>query len=227
VFIFCFLPIVLAGYMLLRRTDQPLWPIAWLVLASLVYYSWWRPIYLLLLLFSVAVNFGFGKLIIDGGLSRSRSRAVLTVGIIFNLCLLGYFKYAGFFVANVDNIFGAQWVVPNIILPIGISFITFQKIAFLVDAHRGLVRNFTLLNYAFFVTFFPQLIAGPITHHSEIMPQIGPSRRRDLTVDLAVGISIFVVGLFKKVVIADSLAIYADAGYSMLRAGHPLDSASA
>ena len=148
-------------------------------------------------------------------------------GIIFNLCLLGYFKYAGFFVANVDNVFGAQWVVPSIILPIGISFITFQKIAFLVDAHRGLVRNFTLLNYAFFVTFFPQLIAGPITHHSEIMPQIGPAQRRDLTADLAVGISIFVVGLFKKVVIADSLAIYADAGYSMLRAGHPLDSASA
>jgi D-alanyl-lipoteichoic acid acyltransferase DltB (MBOAT superfamily) len=227
VFIFCFLPIVLAGYLLLRRAAQPLWPIVWLVLASLVYYSWWRPEYLLLLLFSVAVNYGFGKLIIDGGLSRPRSRAVLTVGIVFNLCLLGYFKYAGFFVANVDNIFGAQWVVPSIILPIGISFITFQKIAFLVDAHRGLVRNFTLLNYAFFVTFFPQLIAGPITHHSEIMPQIGPSRRRDLTVDLAVGISIFVVGLFKKVVIADSLAIYADAGYSMLRAGHPLDSASA
>jgi len=227
VFIFCFLPIVLAGYLLLRRAAQPLWPIVWLVLASLVYYSWWRPEYLLLLLFSVAVNYGFGKLIIDGGLSRPRSRAVLTVGIVFNLCLLGYFKYAGFFVANVDNIFGAQWVVPSIILPIGISFITFQKIAFLVDAHRGLVRNFTLLNYAFFVTFFPQLIAGPITHHSEIMPQIGPSRQRDLTADLAVGISIFVVGLFKKVVIADSLAIYADAGYSMLRAGHPLDSASA
>ena len=155
VFIFCFLPIVLAGYLLLQRTAQPLWPIAWLVLASLVYYSWWRPVYLLLLLFSVAVNYGFGKLIIDGGLSRPRSRAVLTVGIVFNLCLLGYFKYAGFFVANVDDIFGAQWAVPSIILPIGISFITFQKIAFLVDAHRGLVRNFTLLNYAFFVTSSP------------------------------------------------------------------------
>jgi len=176
VFIFCFLPIVLAGYLLLRRTAQPLWPIAWLVLASLVYYSWWRPVYLLLLLFSVAVNYGFGKLIIDGGLSRPRSRAVLTVGIVFNLCLLGYFKYAGFFVANVDDIFGAQWAVPSIILPIGISFITFQKIAFLVDAHRGLVRNFTLLNYAFFVTFFPQLIAGPIW--SLLFPLLWPLQRR-------------------------------------------------
>ena len=133
VFIFCFLPMVLAGYLLLRRTSAPQWPIAWLVLASLVYYSWWRPGYLLLLLFSVGVNFGFGKLIIDGGLSHSRSRAALTCGIIFNLSLLGYFKYAGFFVANVDSVFGAQWVVPSIILPIGISFFTFQKIAFLVE----------------------------------------------------------------------------------------------
>jgi D-alanyl-lipoteichoic acid acyltransferase DltB (MBOAT superfamily) len=227
IFIFGFLPIVLAGHALLRGSPTVFWPIAWLVVASLVYYAWWRPEYLLLLLFSVTVNFGLGKLIIDGGLSRSRARAVLTAGIIFNLCLLGYFKYAGFFVANVDDFFGAQWVVPNIILPIGISFITFQKIAFLVDAYRGLVRNFTPLNYTFFVTFFPQLIAGPITHHSEIMPQIGPSQRRDIAADLAVGISIFVVGLFKKVVIADSLAIYADAGYAMLREGRPLDHASA
>src|SRR5262245_1601463 len=164
---------------------------------------------------------------IDGGLSRRQSRAVLTAGILFNICLLGYFKYAGFLVANADHVFGLHWAMPNIILPIGISFITFQKIAFLVDAYRGLVRNFTLLNYSFFVSFFPQLIAGPITHHSEIMPQIGPSQRRDFAADLAVGFSIFVVGLFKKVVIADSLAIYADAGYATVRAGHPLDSASA
>jgi alginate O-acetyltransferase complex protein AlgI len=227
VFIFCFLPVVLAGYVLLRRAANLLWPITWLALASLFYYAWWRLEFLLLLLFSVAINFLLGKLIIDGGLSRLQSRAVLTAGIVFNLCLLGYFKYAGFFVANANNLLGAHWTVPSIILPIGISFITFQKIAFLVDAHRGLVRNFTLLNYAFFVTFFPQLIAGPITHHSEIMPQIGPAQKRDLTADLAVGISIFVVGLFKKVVIADGLAVYADAGYAMVKAGHPLDSASA
>jgi alginate O-acetyltransferase complex protein AlgI len=227
VFIFCFLPLVLAGYALLRRGSNLLWPIGWLVLASLVYYAWWRPEFLLLLLFSITVNFAFGTLIIDGCLSRAQSRAVLTIGIAFNLCLLGYFKYAGFLVANADFIFGLHWAVPSIVLPIGISFITFQKIAFLVDAHRGLVRNFTLLNYAFFVTFFPQLIAGPITHHSEIMPQIGPSQRRDLAADIAVGVSIFVVGLFKKVVIADSLAVYADAGYATVKAGHPLDTASA
>ena len=227
IFIFCFLPAVLVGYLLLKRVSTPLWPITWLVLASLVYYSWWRPEYLLVLMFSVAVNFGFGKLLLDAKLRPVQGRTVLATGIIFNLCLLGYFKYAGFFATNVNYLFGVQWPIPSIILPIGISFITFQKIAFLVDAYRGLVRNFTLTNYTFFVTFFPQLIAGPITHHSEIMPQVGLSQRRDVIPDLAVGISIFVVGLFKKTVIADSLAIYADAGYSMLKAGQPLASASA
>jgi alginate O-acetyltransferase complex protein AlgI len=207
VFIFCFLPIVLAGYAWLRRAPNALWPIAWLIAASLLYYAWWRPVFLLLLLFSVAVNYALGRLIIDGGLPQQRSRIVLTLGIAFNLCLLGYFKYAGFLVANTNTLLGAHFTVPNIVLPIGISFITFQKIAFLVDAYCGLVRNFTLMNYAFFVTFFPQLIAGPITHHAEIMPQIGPAQRRDLGADLAVGLSIFTVGLFKKVVIADSLAI--------------------
>jgi alginate O-acetyltransferase complex protein AlgI len=227
IFIFCFLPAVLFGYLLLKRLSTPLWPITWLVLASFVFYSWWQPEYVLLLLFSVVVNFGFGKLLIDGGLAPSQARAVLTTGIIFNLCLLGYFKYAGFFATNVDYLFGAHWTIPNIILPIGISFITFQKIAFLVDAYRGLVRNFTLTNYMFFVTFFPQLIAGPITHHSEIMPQIGPSQKRRVVSDFAVGISIFTVGLFKKVIVADTLAVYADSGYSMLKAGQPLDNASA
>ena len=226
IFIFCFLPVVLIGYLLLKRISAPLWPIIWLVLASFVFYSWWQPEYVLLLALSVAVNFGFGRLLIDGGLPSAQARTVLTIGIIFNLCLLGYFKYAGFFVTNVDGLFGVQWTIPNIVLPIGISFITFQKVAFLVDAYRGLVRNFTLTNYMFFVTFFPQLIAGPITHHSEIMPQIGTSQR-DVISDFAVGISIFTVGLFKKVVVADSLAIYADAGYSMLKAGQPLDTASA
>src|SRR5262249_37569382 len=227
VFIFGFLPIVLAGYAWLRRKPNVLWPITWLVAASLFYYAWWRPVFLLLLLFSVAVNYALGRLILDGGLARERARIVLALGIAFNVCLLGYFKYAGFLVANANDLFGAHFSVPNIVLPMGISFITFQKIAFLVDAYRGLVRNFTLTNYAFFVTFFPQLIAGPITHHAEIMPQIGPAQRRDLAADLAVGLSIFVVGLFKKVVIADTVAVYADAGYAQVKAGAPLDTASA
>jgi alginate O-acetyltransferase complex protein AlgI len=227
VFIFAFLPAVLTVYLLLRNAPNPVWPVGWLVLASLVYYGWWRPEFVLLLLFSISVNLCFGKLLLGGRLSQASSRAVLALGILFNLVLLGYFKYAGFFVANLNDALGMHWSVPNIILPIGISFITFQKIAFLVDAYRGLVRNFTLLNYALFVTFFPQLIAGPITHHSEIMPQLGAAKRWDFSADFAVGASIFIVGLFKKVVIADTCAVYADAGYAMVKAGHPLDAASA
>jgi alginate O-acetyltransferase complex protein AlgI len=228
VFIFAFLPVVLAGYAWLRRYPERGWTIAWLVIASLFYYAWWKPEFLLLLLGSVSANYLFGKALVSGRLSPRKARAVLVAGIAFNLGLLGYFKYAMFFTQNLNDLFGAGLTVPKIILPIGISFITFQKIAFLVDAHRGLVRNFSLRNYALFVTFFPQLIAGPIVHHAEMMPQFDrkPSEHAFAS-DLAVGLSIFCVGLFKKVVVADSLAVYADAGYGMLKAGQPLDFASA
>ncbi len=227
VFIFLFLPIVLAVFSFVRTAANPAWPVGWLVIASIVYYGYWKPEFLLLLAFSITVNLGFGKLLLDGVLSPRLSQLALIAGIAFNLCLLGYFKYAGFFVANVDHLFGVGWAIPNIILPIGISFITFQKIAFLVDAYRGLVRNFTVLNYALFVTFFPQLIAGPIVHHSEMMPQLAYAWKRDFKADLAVGFSIFIVGLFKKVGIADTVAVYADAGYATVKAGLPLDAASA
>jgi D-alanyl-lipoteichoic acid acyltransferase DltB (MBOAT superfamily) len=228
VFIFAFLPIILAGYAWVRRHPDRRWTIAWLVLASLFYYAWWKPEFLLLLLGSVSVNAVFGKVLCDGRLSQPASRAVLVAGIVFNLGLLGYFKYAMFFTQNLNDLFGAGLTVPKIVLPIGISFITFQKIAFLVDAHRGVVRHFSLRNYALFVTFFPQLIAGPIVHHAEMMPQFDKKpAEHEFASDLAVGISIFCVGLFKKVVVADSVAVYADAGYAMLKAGQPLDFASA
>ena len=228
VFIFAFLPVVLAGYAWVRRFPERRWVIAWLVIASLFYYAWWKPEFLLLLLTSVSVNAVFGKLLCDGRLSRPAARAALVAGIVFNLGLLGYFKYAMFFTQTLNELFGAGLTVPKIILPIGISFITFQKIAFLVDAHRGLVRNFTLQNYALFVTFFPQLIAGPIVHHAEMMPQFDKKPAlHEFAADLAVGFSIFCVGLFKKVVVADSVAVYADAGYDMLKAGQPLDFVSA
>jgi alginate O-acetyltransferase complex protein AlgI len=227
VFLFAFLPVVLLVYLGARRARNALWPVGWLVLASLFYYGWWQPRFLLLLLFSIFVNLGFGWLLLNGRLDRARSKLVLALGVIFNLVLLCYFKYAGFLVTNLNEIFAAGWSVPDIVLPIGISFITFQKIAFLVDAHRGEVKNFSLLNYALFVTFFPQLIAGPIVHHAEIMPQLADHHRRNFADDFAVGVSIFIVGLFKKVVIADSLSIYADAGYGAIKAGQPLDAASA
>lgn len=226
-FLFLFLPIVLMVWLKVRTASNAAWPVGWLVVASLVYYGCWKPKFLLLLLFSVLVNLVFGKLLITGGFSRLRSRWVLAGGVVFNLCLLGYFKYAGFLVVNFNSLFGAGIPVPDIVLPIGISFITFQKIAFLVDAHRGEVKNFSLLNYALFVTFFPQLIAGPIVHHAELLPQLDGSRKRDARSDVAIGISIFIVGLFKKVIVADALAVYANAGFEMVKAGDPIGAASA
>lgn len=227
IFIFAFLPIVLLGFLKLRH-KKPVYSISWIVIASLFYYGWWNPKFLLLLLGSITINLIFGQIIINGRLSKELSRFVLILGIVFNLSLLGYFKYAGFFVMNINQLFSTGLPVPSILLPIGISFITFQKIAFLVDAYRGQVHNFTVLNYIFFVTFFPQLIAGPIVHHAEIMPQIGvTSLYRNFKADFSVGMSIFIIGLFKKVVVADTLSIYADAGWSMVRGGHPLDGASA
>jgi alginate O-acetyltransferase complex protein AlgI len=227
VFIFIFLPVVLGGYIALRRLPNVNWAIGWLALASLFFYAWWKPIFLLILLLSIAVNFAFGTLLLRARLSPGQAWVVLIAGITFNLCLLGYFKYAGFFVSNVNSIFGSGWAVPQILLPIGISFITFQKIAFLVDAYRGQVHNFTPINYVLFVTFFPQLIAGPIVHHAELMPQLARFTQRELYNDLSLGLSIFIVGLFKKVVVADTLAVYADAGYGAVATGHALDAPSA
>ncbi len=225
-FIFIFLPIVIVGFLFFRN-KAPVWSISWVVIASLFYYGWWKPEFLLLLISSITVNLIFGKIIINKNVSKNNSKLVLTMGIIFNLGMLAYFKYAGFLVANINDFFKVGLPPINILLPIGISFITFQKIAFLVDAYRGHVRHFTILNYIFFVTFFPQLIAGPIVHHAEIMPQLADAPKRNFNADFAVGISIFIVGLFKKVVMADTLAVYADAGYGMVKNGLPLDAASA
>jgi alginate O-acetyltransferase complex protein AlgI len=226
-FLFVFLPLVLAAYAVLRRLPNANWAIGCLVLASLLYYSWWRPEFVLLVLASIAVNAAFGRVLLLRRLSASGSRLTLCLGIAFNLGVLFYFKYAGFAVRSANELLATQFAVPDIILPIGISFITFQKIAFLVDAYRGEVKAFSLGNFALFVTFFPQLIAGPIVHHSEVMPQFEQARRREVWGDLSIGVAIFVVGLFKKVVIADTCAIYADAGYEALRAGQALTPASA
>jgi alginate O-acetyltransferase complex protein AlgI len=227
-FIFAFLPVVLTLYAWVRRHSDRGWTISLLIIASLFYYAWWKPEFLLVLLLSISANAVFGKLLCNATLSPKLARAVLVVGIIFNLGLLGYFKYTIFIVDNINEWFSLGLDLPEIILPIGISFITFQQIAFLIDSHRGLVRSFSIQNYTLFITFFPQLIAGPIVHHSETMPQFDRRPSVDeFRVDLAIGLSFFIVGLFKKVVIADSIALYADAGYGALRGGQTLDFMSA
>lgn len=151
------------------------------------------------------------------------ARAILIAGIAANLGLLGYYKYANFFVANLNALFGSSLILETIILPLAISFFTFQQIAYLVDAYRGETHEYSFLHYALFVIFFPQLIAGPIVHHHEILPQFARSTLYRLKAEhLAVGLTIFALGLFKKVVLADGVAIYATPVFDAAQAGTAL-----
>src|SRR5258706_3699314 len=204
-FIFLFLPVALIGYFALGRLGQVA-PVVWLALASLAFYSashW--PFVLLLLLASIAFNYGIGWLLIARKLPAARRFMVLSIGVAGDLLALGYFKYAGFLVANFDAIFSTVFSV-NILLPVGISFYTFTQIAFLVDAYGGDVARYALPHYALFVTYFPHLIAGPILHHKDMIPQFerAETRRPDPHLILC-GLIIFAIGLFKKTCLADGI----------------------
>jgi alginate O-acetyltransferase complex protein AlgI len=204
-FIFIYLPITLVGYWLLVRW----WPdgcVVWLSAASLAFYAGWNPRYVPLLVVSVVGNYGFSTLMRRVQKSKARMAfAILTCAVVANLALLGYFKYANFFMEVVQETTGLNYSIGAIILPLGISFFTFTQIAFLVDLYRGEASDLSFSRYLLFVTFFPHLIAGPILHHASIVPQFSwpKDHRRS---DLEVGIAIFIFGLFKKVIIADSLA---------------------
>jgi alginate O-acetyltransferase complex protein AlgI len=203
-FIFVFLPIALAGYFWLGRSSN-LAPVVWLVLASLVFYSVSNWQFVGLLLASVAFNYFIGWLLIAKQLRSTPRFAVLTVGVAGDLLVLGTFKYAGFFAANLNALFSTGIVV-NILLPVGISFYTFTQIAFLVDAYRGNVARYALPHYALFVTYFPHLIAGPILHHKDMIPQFESERSKRPDPHLILcGLIIFAIGLFKKTCLADSI----------------------
>jgi len=216
-FIFGFLPIVLLGFYVLGACRRA-WALLWLTAASLVFYAWWRPANVLLIAPSILINYGLARLLERIGESRpGRARAILIAGIVFNVCFLGYFKYLNFGKEVLNETFGAGFVLTQAILPLGISFITFQKIAFLVDVHAGRVSRFTLADYGLFVLFFPQLIAGPIVHYREMMPQFRAANCRFDAENAAVGVTLFFFGLFKKLLLADPLGpivgkIYAGAG---------------
>ena len=171
-FVFFFLPITAIAFYLLGSRSKSL-AIGWLILASLAFYAWWRPLNVALIAPSILINYGLSRWLMRlANEQRMRAaRAVLVAGIAFNVVFLGYFKYANFLVGAVNDVAGTSYALEHIILPLGISFITFQKIAFLVDVAAGRVKEFTLRDYCLFVLFFPQLIAGPIVHYREVMPQ--------------------------------------------------------
>jgi D-alanyl-lipoteichoic acid acyltransferase DltB (MBOAT superfamily) len=210
VFIFAFLPIVLCGYHFISR-HQPQLSAPWLVMSSLVFYSWWNTSYLLLLLLSVIFNYVTGSLLGHTNPANTfYKKSIFSLGVLANVALLGYYKYAHFVTNNLNLVFHTSFHFEKIILPLAISFFTFQQIAYLVDAYRGETKEYDFLRYCLFVTFFPQLIAGPIVHHKEMMPQLSRALHGGLKAsNLAPGIALFIVGLFKKVIIADTLAEYA------------------
>src|SRR6195952_3334913 len=203
-FILVFLPIALAGYFWLGRSGD-LAPVLWLALASLVFYSVSNWQFVPLLLASVAFNYLIGWLLITKQLRSTTRFAVLTAGVTVDLLVLGIFKYAGFFAANLNAMFSTGFTL-NILLPVGISFYPFTQIAFLVDAYRGNVARYRLPHYALFVTYFPHLIAGPILHHKDMIPQFerAETKRPDPHLILC-GLIIFAIGLFKKTCLADGI----------------------
>ncbi len=227
IFIFVFLPFSLLLFHSLRRAGFERTSILALTLMSLVFYGWWSVKYLLLLVPLMLANFALATLIVPrSGQRPPAAQLFLVLGLVMNLAALGYYKYANFFVENINRVTGFNFLLERIILPIGISFFIFQKIAFLVDAYRGKVERLNLLDYSLFVAFFPQLIAGPIVHHSEVMPQF--RRSGTVTADcLALGITIFAVGLAKKVLLADTAALYASPQFAAAASGARLDLLSA
>lgn len=213
-FIFVFLPIVLLAYFGLNRLNLHQWAKGVLVLASLYFYAFFNTSYLPIIVSSILVNYGVavGMRKWDG----VTKKVLFGIGLLFNLGMLGYFKYTDFMIENVNALFNTSYTLKNILLPLGISFFTFQQLAFVVDTYKNKGRLPNFLDYCNFVTFFPQLIAGPIVLPEEMLPQFeDKANRNPRAKNLFDGIFIFSVGLAKKVIIADSIAVFANAGYNL------------
>ncbi len=214
VFVFLFLPAVFLGYFCVIKTSKShLAAKLLLVTASFFFYGYWKLAYLPILLGSICVNYYIAKLLVH---RIGRPRRHLVTGLAFNLGLLGYFKYYDFFLTNTSTILGLENPpLLELLLPLGISFFTFQQIAYLVDCYSGKASQQNLLDYSLFVSFFPQLIAGPIVHHQEMAPQFENARNREIQWDnVSLGVFIFTMGLFKKTVIADAFADWANIGFA-------------
>lgn len=224
-FLFLFLPVTALVFFRLGAYSHRL-AAAWLGAASLFFYGWWNPAYVGLLLASIFFNYGIGLALArehQAGRER-RKNLTLVLGVAGDLALLGYYKYANFFLDTANRILGAGWSMEEILLPLGISFFTFTQIAFLVDAWAGKAREYSLIHYLLFVTYFPHLIAGPVLHHREMMPQFAQPETYRLSWDnMTIGLTIFAIGLFKKAVLADGIAPYANQAFAAADAGERLD----
>jgi D-alanyl-lipoteichoic acid acyltransferase DltB (MBOAT superfamily) len=210
-FLIAFLPAVFAVYLLLAHLKCKKGIVIWLTVASLAFYGWGAPQWLALITGSILANFLIGRIVCPNRLKLPyRLRlAIVIAGIGANLSVLAHFKYGGFLIENLNRLFRTDWSHGETPLPLALSFFTFTQIAYLVDTYRGETKRYTLLDYSFFVTFFPHLIAGPVVQHKEIMPQLEKDGAFRVRWDnLQVGLGIFGVGLFKKLVLGDGSGEY-------------------
>lgn len=218
-FLFLFLPITIFLFLQLAKNFGNQIAIAGLVVCSLFFYGWWNPAYLVLLCGSMVFNYHLGN-----RLSNNANKKLLVFGISVNLFAIAYFKYAGFILQNVNAFTDSNYSLGNIVLPLAISFFTFQQIAYLVDSYKGITKEYSFLHYSLFVSFFPQLIAGPIVHHKDMLPQFNRTKAYQLNSnDVAIGLTIFAIGFFKKTVLADGISVYANPVFSLAEQGQSID----
>lgn len=224
-FVLIFLPIVFSGYYILHQAKFHNLAKIWLVLASLYFYAQGSPDFFPFFLASVVGNYVVGitlcKLQED---SQKIERSILlAVGVLANVGLLGYYKYTDFFILNTNRLFGTEFALQRIMLPIGISFFTFQLIAFLVDSYRGETKSYDIVDYLLFITFFPQLIVGPIIHHAEVVPQFENKENHKIIFNnVAMGLFIFSIGCAKKMLIADPLTTDAQPFFNHVESNLPI-----
>ena len=220
VFLFAFLPITLSGYFLTAKYLNRSAAKVFLVIASLVFYAQWNEKYLLLIGGSILFNFFLGDLFLNPVLTKLRRKFYYLLGIIFNLGLLAYFKYFDFFILNANSVLGLEIPLQNILLPLAISFFTFQQIAFLTERFKGATDKYSFVDYSLFVVFFPQLIAGPIVQPKDTLRQFSAAgAERFNSGNVLAGLVLFSIGVFKKVVIADSFVATVGAGFDVADAG--------
>lgn len=219
-FIFVFLPVSLLGYFLFARlVANPLVSVVWLAGASLVFYAYWKVSFLPVILVSMAFNYAMSWVIAREP-QGARRTAAFAVAIGANLLALGYYKYFNFGIAILRGVTGVNLPALNIVLPLGISFFTFTQIAYLADVFGGYPRERSFAKYLLFVTYFPHLIAGPILHHREMMPQFGTAESRRFSAErISIGLTVFAIGLVKKVVLADGFALIATPVFQMANSG--------
>ena len=217
-FILLFLPLALAGYYLLNHFGRFRSATLFLLGMSLWFYGYANPVYLLLLCGSILVNYLFVRLL-QRPAGQPARRGLLAAGIVLNAAALLYCKYFNFFLANLNRVFGTSFILQEIVLPLGISFFTFQQIAYLVDSYRGQTQGYRFDEYVLFVSFFPKLSQGPIALHQELMPQFrDPARRQLIPENLARGVYLFALGLSKKVILADTFGRAVEYGFGDINA---------